>query len=86
MKTTIDAAGRVVIPQRFRARLGLDGGAEVEIDERDGVVEIRPTTQQVRVVEDADGRLLFHAPEGTPPLTDDEVRQLVEETRLWPRA
>ncbi len=31
MKTTIDKAGRVVIPARIRAKLGLEPGTEIEI-------------------------------------------------------
>ncbi|MBI4614589.1 MAG: AbrB/MazE/SpoVT family DNA-binding domain-containing protein [Planctomycetes bacterium] len=31
MKTTIDKAGRVVIPARIRKRLGLDPGTEIAI-------------------------------------------------------
>lgn len=85
MKTTIDAAGRVVIPKALRVRLGLDGGTEVDIAERDGLVEIRPRTHAVRAVEDADGRLVLEAPQGVDALTDGDVRDIVEATRRWPR-
>jgi len=85
MRTTIDAAGRVVIPKALRVRLGLQGGAEVDIAERDGLVEIRPRAQALRAVEDAGGRLVLEAPDGVDVLTDDDVRDIVEETRRWPR-
>lgn len=85
MKTTMDAAGRVVIPKALRVRLGLHGGAEVDIAERDGLVEIRPRTRAVRAVQDADGRLVLEVPEGADVLTDDDVRDVVQETRRWPR-
>lgn len=85
MRTTIDAAGRVVVPKFMRRRLGIDGPAEVEIDERDGIVEIRRPDRNVTAVQGPDGRTVFVAPEGTPPLTAEQVRAIVEETRLWPR-
>ncbi|MGE5278116.1 MAG: AbrB/MazE/SpoVT family DNA-binding domain-containing protein, partial [Acidobacteriota bacterium] len=31
MKTTIDAAGRLVIPRRIRREAGLEAGSELEI-------------------------------------------------------
>ena len=42
MKTTIDNAGRIVIPKNMRARLGLTGGQAVEIRETSGRIEIEP--------------------------------------------
>lgn len=63
----------------------MDGGSEVEIEERDGLVEIRPRAHEVRAEEDPHGRLVLKAPEGTEALTDEDVRQIVEETRRWPR-
>lgn len=50
MKTTIDAAGRVVVPKQLRIRLGLSGGTEVEIGERDGAVQIRPVVREVSLL------------------------------------
>ncbi len=55
MKTTIDAAGRVVVPKQLRIRLGLTGGTEVEVGERDGAVEIRPVGREVILSQDSHG-------------------------------
>lgn len=85
MKTTIDAAGRIVVPKAMRRRLGIEGPAEVQIEVRDGAVEIRPDGREVELVEGEDGTLVFKAPPGTPPLTTEDVRRMVEESREWPR-
>jgi AbrB family looped-hinge helix DNA binding protein len=80
MKTTIDAAGRIVIPKPIRDRLGLTGGKEVEVTERDGRVEIEvaPTPMHLErrgagVVAVPDRKL--------PPLTADAVRETLERLR-----
>lgn len=86
MRTTIDSAGRVVVPKRLRLLLGLTGGTEVEVGERDGAVEIRPIARGVMLEEDADGGVVLTAPAGTPPLTDDDVRLAIDESRQWPRS
>ena len=69
MRTTIDAGGRVVIPKSIRERLGLRPGAEVELAEADGRVEIRPALAPMEVVE-VDGRMVARG-EGLPVLTDE---------------
>lgn len=50
MRTTIDAAGRLVIPKRIRDRLGLRGKHQVEITESDGRIEIEPASAAVELV------------------------------------
>jgi AbrB family looped-hinge helix DNA binding protein len=42
MRTTIDAAGRLVIPRELRARVGLLAGGEVEVDILGAAVVIEP--------------------------------------------
>ena len=79
MRTTIDAGGRVVIPKAMREHLGLGPGAEVEVAEADGKVEITPALTPVEVVE-VDGRLVARG-DGLPPLTDRTVRETIEHTR-----
>jgi len=80
MRTTIDAAGRLVIPKQLRERLGLVGGSEVEIEERDGQLEIRGADRHV-VIDDSGPRPVLRAPSDVPPLTVAEVRSLVEGAR-----
>jgi AbrB family looped-hinge helix DNA binding protein len=84
MHIAIDAAGRVVIPQALRRRLGLSGGTKLDIEEIDGALVLRPATK-VRIETADDGLPILRVPEGTPSLTTDDVRRLVEESREWPR-
>ncbi|MCV7381599.1 antitoxin [Mycobacterium alsense] len=80
MRTTIDAAGRLVIPKRIRDRLGLRGNDQVEITERDGRIEIEPAPTGVELVRE--GSVLVARPErALPPLTDDIVRETLDHVR-----
>jgi AbrB family looped-hinge helix DNA binding protein len=80
MRSTIDSAGRLVIPKFFRERLGLTGGQAVEIRERDGKIEIEPAPTAMRLVDRKDGPVAVPDDE-LPPLTDDIVRATLERTR-----
>jgi AbrB family looped-hinge helix DNA binding protein len=81
MRTTIDAAGRVVIPKQLRQAASLEPGQELEITERDGRIEIEPVSAPVHLVE-RDGFLAAEvADEDVPALTAAEVRDLLERTR-----
>lgn len=86
MRSTIDAAGRVVVPKRMRDRLGLTGGAEIDIEEHDGVVEIRAPSRRVRLETHADGRPVLVAEGDGPTVDEGDVRAVVEELRRWPRS
>jgi AbrB family looped-hinge helix DNA binding protein len=80
MRTAIDHAGRVVIPKPLRDRLGLTGSTGVEIDERDGVIEIRPLPLAVEVVETPDGPVAQPL-EAVAPIDDTIVRNALERAR-----
>jgi AbrB family looped-hinge helix DNA binding protein len=85
MKTTIDKAGRVVIPAPIRARAGLRPGTEVEILLDDLSVRLVRHVPRPRLVKV--GRRLVARPsvaaKGRP---DVDVAALVEEERnRWPR-
>lgn len=81
MKVTIDAAGRLVIPKQVRARLGLEAGAELELDEVGDHVELRAAGREVWLAEASDGRPVLRAQPDAPRLTDEEVRLLIEQQR-----
>lgn len=80
MRVTIDKAGRMVVPKKLRARLALDQGGEVEVTERDGVIEILPVAADVEVVP-GEGGPVARPREVLPPLTDDVVRNAREHLR-----
>lgn len=80
MRTTIDPAGRLVIPKRIRDRLGLRGNEQVEITERDGRIEIEPAPTEVELVRE--GSVLVARPDrALPPLTDEIVRETLDRVR-----
>ncbi|MDB5905844.1 MAG: antitoxin [Betaproteobacteria bacterium] len=80
MKTTMDAAGRLVVPKALRQALGLKPGQVLEVRAGDGKleVEIAPTPMTLKrrgkgVVAVADVEL--------PSLSADEVRDTLERVR-----
>ena len=78
MRTTIDSAGRIVIPKRIRDRLALTGAEEVEIEEGDGRIEIRRPEDDAPLVRDSSGLLTMSPGPGLGP---EEVRDLLEQSR-----
>jgi AbrB family looped-hinge helix DNA binding protein len=80
MNASIDRLGRVVVPKPIRDKLGLQGGETLEIEERDGVIELRPAPTEMRLVDTPQGPVA--APlEELPPLTDGIVRDVLERVR-----
>ena len=80
MRTTIDHAGRVVIPKAVRDSAGLAPGSSVNIQYCDGRVHIEPVYKNVKWVRKG-SFVVAKAPSGTPALTTDRVRKIIEETR-----
>jgi AbrB family looped-hinge helix DNA binding protein len=80
MRTTIDSAGRIVVPKSLRQALHLKPGQALEIRAGDGRLEIEvaatPMTLQKR------GRGVVAIPDiELPELTAKEVRETLEQTR-----
>lgn len=81
MKTTVDQAGRVVIPKQLRDDVGLNGGVEVEIAAVDGRIEIEPVGPPMRMVR-RNGLLVAEIEDyDGPPLTAEQVREVLERVR-----
>ncbi len=80
MRTTIDSAGRVVIPKPIRDRLGLTPGGTIEVREREGKVEIEAAPTRMHLERREHGTVAV-PDEELPPLSDDEVRDTLERVR-----
>jgi AbrB family looped-hinge helix DNA binding protein len=50
MKTTIDRAGRLVVPKKIREAAGILPGSELTIRVADGRIEIEPAPLEVQLV------------------------------------
>jgi AbrB family looped-hinge helix DNA binding protein len=83
MRTTIDRAGRLVVPKKLRDRLALGDGGDVDVIERDGVLEIHPVPAavEVRPGKAGNGGPVAYPVDSLPPLTDADVREAVEGVR-----
>ncbi len=69
MRTTIDAAGRLVIPKVLREEAGLEPGVPLEVRIADGRIEIEPAPEPVKLVRK--GRLVVAVRRRPgPPLTN----------------
>jgi AbrB family looped-hinge helix DNA binding protein len=80
MKTTIDAAGRIVVPKSLRQALGLAPGQVVEIRAGDGRLEIEVAATPMQLKKRGKG--IVAVPETKmPPLTADMVRETLERVR-----
>jgi AbrB family looped-hinge helix DNA binding protein len=78
MRTTIDGAGRVVIPKPLREQLGFTPGTELDIEAIDGKLEIAAPSR-VRVQAGPHGPRLVA--DDAPTLTADDVRDLIDRDR-----
>lgn len=80
MRTTIDGAGRLVIPSEVRREAGIRPGLPLEVRYRDGHIEIEPAPLPVKL--EQRGRWLVAIPEhAVPPLTTEVVEQTLEALR-----
>jgi AbrB family looped-hinge helix DNA binding protein len=84
MRTTIDKAGRVVIPAAIRERAGLTAGAELEITEDEVGLRLERVAPGPRLVKV--GRRLVARPtvaaDNRPPV--DVAAVIEEERNRWP--
>jgi len=76
MKTTIDSAGRLVIPIEIRRQAGIKPGMSLEVRASEGRIEIEPAPLKIKL--ERRGRLLVAVPEEPVPALTAEI---VQETR-----
>ncbi len=80
MKTTIDAAGRIVVPKALRLALGLRPGQPLQIRAGDGRLEIEIVATPVTLKKRGNG-LVAVPDRKLPPLTAEQVRETLERVR-----
>jgi AbrB family looped-hinge helix DNA binding protein len=76
MVTTIDSAGRLVIPREIRQEASIEPGTPLDVRYRDGVIEIEP--QPLPVTLKRRGRFLVAVPKRKVPQLTTAI---VERTR-----
>jgi AbrB family looped-hinge helix DNA binding protein len=80
MVTTIDGAGRIVVPKRLREELGFRPGQSLELSAVDGKLEIEHATTPMRL-EKRKGRLVAVTDRAMPELTSELVRETLGQVR-----
>jgi AbrB family looped-hinge helix DNA binding protein len=78
--TTIDSAGRIVVPKRLRQELGFRPGQKLELSAVDGRLEVEHPTTPIRL-EEHEGQLVAVADRPMPELTPELVRETLEQIR-----
>jgi bifunctional DNA-binding transcriptional regulator/antitoxin component of YhaV-PrlF toxin-antitoxin module len=81
MRTTIDAAGRLVIPRALRERVGLSVPAAVDVIVDGASIRVEPVVGAGFVEEDG---ILVIPPTGTT-ITNAMILELRDGDRRWPR-
>lgn len=71
MQTTIDRAGRLIIPKELRDRLGITAGSRVDISEDGAGLRLDLVASDLLI--NVDEYLLIG---GDAPMTDEDVREL----------
>ena len=79
MRSTIDRAGRVVIPKAIREAAGLKPGSALQIAYRDGTVMIEPKLLKMRLVRK--GGLLVTSIPGAPKMSVKEMNEWIRKSR-----
>ena len=77
METTIDSAGRIVVPKALREALGLDPGTVLDVSGYGTGLTLVPRGRTARLVEE-DGRLVA---DGDRTITDEDVFALIDAGR-----
>lgn len=79
MQTTMDSAGRIVIPKALREGAGLRPGAPLEIELVRGGIQILPAVAKTRIVDEGGVAVLLT--EAGDTVTAEAVRRIQEALR-----
>ncbi len=77
MKTTIDTAGRVVVPKALRDRLGIEPGSTIDVSIYGAGLQLIPETRTARL-RAQDGALVA---DSTTTISDEDVFGLLDDGR-----
>jgi AbrB family looped-hinge helix DNA binding protein len=80
MKTTLDSAGRIVVPKALRQALGLKPGQTLDVRAGDGRLEIEIAATPMKLTKRGKGVVAIPDRE-LPPLTAEQVRETLERVR-----
>jgi AbrB family looped-hinge helix DNA binding protein len=80
MRTTIDAAGRILVPKALRDELGFVAGQELELRAANGVLEVEVAATPMRL-ESRHGNLAATPDHEMPELSPELVREALEQIR-----
>ena len=80
MKTTIDSAGRIVVPKALRDGLGFRPGQALNIRAGEGRLEIEIAPTPMRLKKRGKGQVAVPDAQ-LPPLTAEQVRDTLERVR-----
>ena len=80
IQTTIDSAGRLVLPKAVRDEAGILPGMVLKITLEEGRIEIEPVAREVQVVQKGPLRIAVPQEEGAL-LSVDTVAQTLRELR-----
>jgi AbrB family looped-hinge helix DNA binding protein len=81
MRTTIDKAGRVVIPKEIRRKAGLVPGSELEVRLENGTIELEPVPAPYELRREGEFLVIHHLTD-VPPLTSEDVERIRQEIYL----
>jgi AbrB family looped-hinge helix DNA binding protein len=77
MRTTVDKAGRLVVPRSLREQVGLAGGGEVEVSLDGAAIRIEPVPGDA--LREVEGLLLI--PSSGSAIDDALVHELIDADR-----
>lgn len=80
MITTMDRAGRLVIPSEIRREAALEPGMPLEVRCHDGIIEIEPQSLPVKLEREGPLLVAKSAVKG-PPLTNATVERIRRQVR-----
>jgi AbrB family looped-hinge helix DNA binding protein len=79
MNVTIDNAGRVVIPKPIRDAAGIKPGSPLQIQYRDGRIEIEPKSPPARLIRK--GGVVVASIPGAPKMSVEETNEWIRKSR-----